>query len=134
MWLAYAMIFGLSIEIPYLMIRLKLKCWFQLEMHEMHKTADFHSNLLLVTEGYQGRPLKCAQNSWFPLKSVVVSDWRLSRKTFEMRAFHAFYPIQWNARILARKTLTGCDNSLVQHIDLHFCHLRQFYNSFYPDS
>ena len=29
---------------------------------EMHKTADFHSNLLvtweLITEGYQGRPMK----------------------------------------------------------------------------
>ena len=39
---------------------------FQLEMHafhlEMHKQADFHSNRLvswdLVTEGYQGRPMK----------------------------------------------------------------------------
>ena len=32
-------------------------------MCEMHKTADFYSNLLisweLVTEGYQGRPVKC---------------------------------------------------------------------------
>ena len=32
-------------------------------MREMHKTVDFHSNLLvsweLVTEGYQGRPMKC---------------------------------------------------------------------------
>ena len=43
-------------------------CAFQLERHafrfEMHQTADFHSNLLvsweLVTEGYQGRPVKCA--------------------------------------------------------------------------
>ena len=36
---------------------------FQLEMHEMHKIAVFHSNLLvsweLLTEGYQGRPVKC---------------------------------------------------------------------------
>ena len=36
---------------------------FQLEMREMHKTADFRSNLLvsreLVTEGYRGRPMKC---------------------------------------------------------------------------
>ena len=34
---------------------------FQLKMCEMHKTADFHSNLLvsleLVTEGYQGTPV-----------------------------------------------------------------------------
>ena len=48
---------------------------FQLEIHtfhfemcsfhfEMHKTADFHSKLLVswefVTKGYQGRPVKCA--------------------------------------------------------------------------
>ena len=36
---------------------------FQLEMREMHKTTDFHSELLvsweLVTEGHQGRPMKC---------------------------------------------------------------------------
>ena len=33
---------------------------FQLEMREIHKTTDFHSNLLVswefVTNGYQGRP------------------------------------------------------------------------------
>ena len=49
---------------------------FQLEMHEkhtfnfeMHKTADFHSNLLvsweLVTEGYQRRPMKCTHSTHF---------------------------------------------------------------------
>ena len=35
---------------------------FQLEMRELYKTADVHSNLLvsweLVTEGYQGKPVK----------------------------------------------------------------------------
>ena len=38
---------------------------FNLEMCEMYKTADFQSNLLvpweLVTEGYQGRPVKCTK-------------------------------------------------------------------------
>ena len=45
-------------------------CAFQLEMREIHafhlemnKTAHYHSNLFLswelVTEGYQGRPMKC---------------------------------------------------------------------------
>ena len=60
------------------------------ETSEMHKTADFHWNLLvsweLVTEGYDGRDLWNAQNSWFPLKSVSISgigDWRLSSKTYE---------------------------------------------------
>ena len=28
---------------------------------EMHKTADFHSNL---TEGYEGRPMKCVHFKW----------------------------------------------------------------------
>ena len=30
---------------------------FQLEMHEMHKKADFHSNLYGI--GYRGRSVKC---------------------------------------------------------------------------
>ena len=42
---------------------------FQLEMREIRKTADFHSNLQvsweLVTEGDQGKPLKCAHLSLF---------------------------------------------------------------------
>ena len=49
---------------------------FQLEMHEirafhfeMYKTVDFHSNLLvsweLMTEGYQGRPMKCVHFTHF---------------------------------------------------------------------
>ena len=59
-------------------MRLKFKA--QGEMHafhfemcafEMHKTADFHSNLPvsweLMTKGYQGRPVKCAH---FTLKCV----------------------------------------------------------------
>ena len=47
----------------------------QLEMHafhlnafhfEMHKTADFHSILLvLATEGYPARPIKCAHYYYF---------------------------------------------------------------------
>ena len=45
-------------------------CAFLLKMRafhfEMHKTADFHSNLLVpwgfVTEGYQGRPMKCVHS------------------------------------------------------------------------
>ena len=55
-------------------------CTFQNEMHtfqlkmytfhfEMHKTADFYSILLvsweLVTEGHQGRPMKCAHFTHF---------------------------------------------------------------------
>ena len=47
------------------MMRPKLKsemCPFQLEMREMHKTADFHSNLLvsweLGTKDYPERPMK----------------------------------------------------------------------------
>ena len=39
----------------------------------MHKTADFHSNLLvswdMLTEGYQGRPVKCVHFKW----SVCIS-------------------------------------------------------------
>ena len=42
---------------------------------EMHKTADFHSNLLvsweLVTEGYQGRPVECAHFKR-PLSGMVI--------------------------------------------------------------
>ena len=46
-----------------------LKCVKCTEMHTFHsernKTADFHSNLLvsweLLTEGYQGRPVKCTK-------------------------------------------------------------------------
>ena len=76
----------------------KLKRWFQwnahsstlnacvhqnahisLKMHaiyfEMYKTADFYSNLLvswkLVTEGYQGRPIKCALFER-PLPGIVI--------------------------------------------------------------
>ena len=44
-------------------------CAFQLKMHEMHKTADFHAKLLvsweLMIERYQGRPLKCAYFTHF---------------------------------------------------------------------
>ena len=54
------------------MMRLKLKVKFYFEMH---KTADFHSNLLvpweLVTEGYQGRPVKCAHFER-PLPGIVI--------------------------------------------------------------
>ena len=41
----------------------------------MHKTADFHSNLLvsweLVTGGYQGRPVKCVHLER-PLPGMVI--------------------------------------------------------------
>ena len=41
----------------------------------MHKTADFHSNLLgsweLVTEGYQGRHVKCVHFER-PLPDMVI--------------------------------------------------------------
>ena len=47
----------------------------QLEMHEMHKTGNFHSNLLvsleLVTEGYKGRPVKC-KNFKRPLPGIII--------------------------------------------------------------
>ena len=57
-------------------MRLKLKSWFQAEMHamrtfhfEIHKTADCHSSLLvsseLGTKGYQGGPMKCAHFTQF---------------------------------------------------------------------
>ena len=79
--LVFWLMIGLLIERPYLMIRLNWKvdsewntcislekCTFHFEIH---KTADFHSNLLvawkLVTEGYQGRPMKCA---YFKLKCM----------------------------------------------------------------
>ena len=45
-------------------------CEFQLEMHEMHKTADSHSNLL-VSEGHQGRLVKCAHFER-PLPGIVI--------------------------------------------------------------
>ena len=69
--------FGLSIERPYLAKAQKL---ISAEMHgmcsfhcEMHKTADFHSNLLvfweLVTESFQDRLMKCAH---FKLKYIEM--------------------------------------------------------------
>ena len=53
---------------------------FHLEMRtfyfEMHKVTYFYSNLLvsweLVTEGYQGRPVKCAHFER-PLPGMVIS-------------------------------------------------------------
>ena len=67
------------------MMRPKLKSWFQWNEHistwnarisfEMHKTADLHSKLLvsweLVTEGYQGRPVKCTHFKR-PLPDMVI--------------------------------------------------------------
>ena len=41
----------------------KAQKFISVKCFEIHKTADFHSNLLvsweLVTEGYQGKPVKC---------------------------------------------------------------------------
>ena len=56
-------------------------CEFELKIHtfqlEMYKTVDFHSNLLvsweLVTEGYQGRPVKCAYFTQFKLKCTCFT-------------------------------------------------------------
>ena len=49
----------------------------KLEMHEMHKTADFHSNLLvseeMVTGAYNGRPIKYTHLMHF---NEVCAFWR----------------------------------------------------------
>ena len=85
----------------YLIMKL-LKSWFQLKcthfkskyMHctltcvfhfKMHKTAYFHSNLLvsweLVTEGYQWRPLKCGHFKWnMHISCILCWNLRISSK------------------------------------------------------
>ena len=62
-----------SIERPYLMLRLKLKSLISVECaHFNTNLTDFPSNLLvsreLLTEGYQGKPMKCAHFTHFKLK------------------------------------------------------------------
>ena len=54
----------------------------------MHKTADFHSNLLvsweLVTEGYQGRPVKCTKTADF--HSNLLVSWELVTEGYQDRS------------------------------------------------
>ena len=79
-------LFGLSIERPYLMIR--LKCWFQWNAYSISAWNVWNAHISLWN----------AQNSWFPLKSFGIlrtGDWRLSRKTYKMCTFHAFHASQY---------------------------------------
>ena len=52
----------------------------------MHKTADFHSNLFvsweLVTEGYQGRPVKCKTADFH---SNLFVSWELLTEGYQGR-------------------------------------------------
>ena len=105
---------GLSKERPNLMIRLRLKSLFQwnarispwnvremcIFQFDMHKTSDFHSNLLVF---------------------LGIGDWRISMKTNEMRAFHTFLcgPIRDRTNEMRdRNTLTRYGNSLVYYLSL----------------
>ena len=83
----------LSTERPNLMMRLKLKSWFQW-------------NVCISTQNVC-ISLWNAQNSCFPLKCgsiLQISDWRPSRQTYEKHAF--------------QKTLTKHGNSLLKVINL----------------
>ena len=83
----------------------KAKTMISNEMCEIHKTADFHLNASIRGNG----------------------DWRLSRKTYEMRTFHAFqlemraFPFEMRHR----KALTRFSNFLV----LTFIYLLFIYSS-----
>ena len=56
-------------------ISLKMHAFYLNFYFEMHKTADFHFNLLvsweLVPEDYQGRPMKCAHFNEISIKFVI---------------------------------------------------------------
>ena len=81
--------FWLSIERHYLMLRLKLKSSFQ-----WFRVKCAHFNLKQLERHVFH--LKCTHFTLKYTKQLIstqncgIGDWRLSRKTYEMRAFHAF--------------------------------------------